>query len=390
MITTKLKDKQFVLLPDENAIKRSQSFRQSRFGLADLLHEISSDKRLRWCGYGAVNNEYVKVNLGLNANGNKCAGASGLIMCNRVWTCPNCSYKIANQRNQDLVNTFSSWRNNHGSLLFITFTLSHKRTDSLTSVWSALNKAWSFMLNGKAWDNFSTQYGVEGFVRATEITHGLNGWHTHFHTALFVHKGFDTDKALVDIRSYLSNRWSNGLAKSGFTASASIGVDLRRTYSDSGLSKYLNKFADELTKGNTKTAKSNNRTPFSILQDIKDSKDLGSHKTQTDLALWWEFEKISKGKRQLVISKKVRALVKLTPVDSTIDEYLIAPICVLTISKGSWYNLKQKRLTTTLYNKLENDTFSNVIIWLNENEIGYMVSAQSKLDENKEFLNGIK
>ena len=388
MITKKNKDMQFVLLPDTAAVKRSQSFRKVRYGLSDLLHEISSDKRVRWCGYGSVNNQYVSINLGLNKAGNKCAGASGLIMCNRVWTCPVCSYKISNQRNDDLKNTFSVWKEKHGSLLFITFTLSHKNTDTLETVWNAINNAWGFMLNGKAWNNFSTQYGVEGFVRATELTSGSNGWHTHFHTALFVNKGFDTDKAISEIKTYLSNRWSNGLAKSGFTASATIGVDVRRTYSDSGLSKYLNKFADEITGGNLKVAKSKNRTPFAILQDIKDSKDLGSHKTQRDLALWWEFEKVSKGRRQLVISKKVRSLVKLTPIDITVDEYLIDPITVLTISSGSWKHLKQQRLTAEFYSKLENDNFSDVLNWLLEYDVYYMVNACTKFPEYKEFLNG--
>lgn len=390
MITTKLNPRQFVLLPDLESVKRSQSFRKIRIGLSETLHEISSDKRLRWCGYGATNNEYINIRLGLNKQGNKCAGASGLIMCNRVWTCPVCSYKISNKRNDDLKNTFRVWKQEHGSLLFITFTLSHKRTDTLKSVWDALNKAWGFMLNGKAWDNFSTQYGVEGFVRATELTHGANGWHTHFHTALFVNQGFDDDKSVAEIKDYISNRWTNGLAKSGFTASASVGVDVRRTYSDSGLSKYLNKFADEITKGNTKIAKSNNRTPFAILQDVKDSKDLGSKKSQTDLALWWEFEKISKGRRQLVISKKVRALVKLTPIDETIDEYIIDPITVMTISPGSWRHLKQNRLLSEFYNRLENNTFVSVITWLNQNDVGYMLTAQSNLQENMEFLNGTR
>ena len=381
------KDKQFVLIADDTALKKSQGFRKARLGLADLLHEVSGDKRLRWCGYGAVNNSYITIRLGLDRNGNKRAGACGVIMCGRVWTCPVCSYKIANQRNDDLVNTFRVWKEKHGTLLFITFTLSHSKTMPLDKVWRGLDQSWKYMLNGKAWNNFSIQYGAYGFVRATELTHGSNGWHTHYHTALFVEKGFDSEKNIKEIREYLSNRWITALGKNGFSASASIGVDLRRTYSDSGLSRYLNKFANEITKGQVKTAKKQNRTPFAILQDIKDSKDFEGAKTQSDLSLWWEFERVSKGKRQLVISKKVRSLVALTPINDIEDDYIIAPVNVLTISSNNWVYLKQRKLLSEFYNLLETTDFASVLFWLSDNQIAYRVTSATTQQEYKELLN---
>ena len=381
--------KQFVLLPDKAILEKAQGFREARYQLSNLLHEISGDKRLRWCGYGAVNNIFVRINMGLTAQGHKRAGASGLIMCKRIWTCPVCSYKIANQRNKDLADTFRVWKQEHGSLLFITFTLSHKRNQPLKQVWDGINNAWALMLSGKSWHNFSTQYGAEGFVRATELTVGNNGWHVHYHTALFINKGFDTPKNIEVIREYLSNRWINSLNKFDFSASASIGVDVRRTYSDSGLSKYLNKFASELTQGHAKNAKSNNRTPFTILKEISESKDFNSNKTQRDLALWWEFEKVSKGRRQLVISKKVRALVKLTEIDMTSDDMIISPVTIMTISAVSWYKLKQARQVTNFYNKLETQDFASVLFWLSDLGISYTLTSAQHDEKNKELFNVI-
>lgn len=204
--------------------------------------------------------------------------------------------------------------------------------------------------------------GVLGTVRTVEATHGQNGWHLHVHALVFASAGaFADDDDLQSFGDRLHERWSRGVQNAGLPAptrkhgtdvrlvedggAAFVGSYLNKTVSDSSMKAGLEAAAGGLKKG-----RKSNRAPFQILRDAleaedhatryrwyarrdwepvtladgtramvvndRDSDDFGTvypidektglaHKPPSrDFELWHEWEKVSKGKRQIVWSQR--------------------------------------------------------------------------------------
>jgi hypothetical protein len=157
---------------------------------------------------------------------------------------------------------------------------------------------------GKHWRTLRELLGSDAYVRATEVTYGENGWHVHIHLLLLFDGPVSTDtvKAMAD---QLYKLWSRGLACAGFTASRRHGVDVRRcSGAEQGLERiagYFEKMTFEAAGGRFKSGRKGGRTPFEVLAD-----GLATGLAD-DLELWLEWERSSKGRRQLVWSRGLKA-----------------------------------------------------------------------------------
>ena len=147
-----------------------------------------------------------------------------------------------------------------------------------------------------------------GHITATEVTHGVNGWHPHYHILLFFTKPIDTK----DLRGFLAKCWQNCCDKSGLKIpSLEHGCDLRDgKYAD----KYVSKWglADEVTKGHIKKGKEGSATPWDLLRQSEEGCKKAGH-------LFQVFSDAFKGKRQLSWSKGLKSLLR---VDVREDEEL--------------------------------------------------------------------
>ena len=261
----------------------------------------------------------VAVRITETAEGRR-AGMAGLSTCGSVWACPVCSAKIAAGRQRDIEAACSFWEAQGGALAMATFTVAHRLTNSLTSVWDAVAAGWHSVTSGRAWKRNSATFGVEGWIRTVEVTHGDNGWHVHVHVALFLHHGLGAVERAT-LTAALLGRWRTGIAKHGFSASDRHGADVRMAHgrdAASVLSQYFTKgvyapdgtapaeLASELAGGIYKLSRgSSTRTPFRVLEDFLTTGDVD------DLDLWHEWERGSKGRRQTAWSKGLRTLVEL-------------------------------------------------------------------------------
>ena len=100
-------------------------------------------------------------------------------------------------------------------------------------------------------------------------------------------------------------RWDAALRRNGFDSTPVHGVDVRRIVGPSdGLAGYFGKAALELTSVWTKEGGAG-RTPFAILRDATETY------AADDLELWWEFERVSHGRKQLTWSTGRKDLRKL-------------------------------------------------------------------------------
>jgi hypothetical protein len=230
---------------------------------------------------------------------------SGLIVCGSVWTCPVCAAKISERRRLELQAAISQHRESGGDAYLLTLTTPHGRRDDLAQLLAMQAKALASFTAQRAVKAVFAEMGEIGRVRAFEVTHGRkgtnNGWHPHYHFLQFAKGGADAAQ-LMDWRTRLYLEWAKCCERAGLgTPSFQHGLDLQ---DGSKADKYLSKWGleCEMTKGHIKQAKAGGETPFDLLRAV-----LADKSDRQAAALFSEFGRVFKGKRQLSWSRGLRA-----------------------------------------------------------------------------------
>lgn len=251
-----------------------------------------------------------------------------------MWSCPVCSERILAGRQQELADAIASWETMGGRVALLTLTMRHNRGQALADLWDVLSYAWNKVTSGRTWDRLQGSYGTPmertvtsgarrgqtvvesriGWARVVETTHGASGWHVHLHVALFL-PGTATQDHAEDLAGSMFAAWRSALVRKGMRApSDSHGVDVSMSADRSRLGEYFAKntyssdparLALELARGDLKLARSGNRTPFRILADV------AAYGLAEDVGLWEEWERSSRGRRQLTWARGFRDLVLL-------------------------------------------------------------------------------
>ena len=324
--------------------------RAERMAARRVLAEFTNLPRVAGCGRTSVL-PGGEVNLKVSDFADKAkrkAGFGGLHTCGSLWVCPVCSAKITVRRAQELEQVLDWNARRGGSTALATFTVRHNRGHSLDELWNiAIRKGWRSMTENRAWKEGRKYLGIDHYIRATEVTHGANGWHVHLHVLLF----FDRPVSEEMVRAFqasLYDLWSAALDRFGFEASQEHGVDVRLAEAKShleALGKYMSKLVFEASGGRFKKGREGGRTPFEILADFI------STGLEADAILWWEYEKISKGKRQLTWSRGLKAAAGLTEVtDEEIAKEEIDGDQMITMPNSTWrvvYRVAEKLLDAT-------------------------------------------
>lgn len=302
-------------------VERGRLRRADRYIARSHLWDLSTLKRVRLCGKVSVRQDKTVAVRHAIRDGRASVGYAGLYTCGSVWACPVCSAKIARHRQGEIEQTCAWWERQGGTLAMATFTVSHRRGQSLKSVWKAVTDGWHEITSGRAWKRNSATFGIEGWIRVLEVTHGANGWHVHVHTLFLLHHGLAQFEQHA-LSAALLGRWRTGIGKHGFSASSRRGVDLRQLHGADParvLADYFTKGVYspdgtaaavaglELARGDLKETRSGgSRTPFRILYDLLEYGDAD------DAELWAEWEQGSYRKRQMAWSKGLRELVRIT------------------------------------------------------------------------------
>ncbi|MGP9489520.1 hypothetical protein ACT3R5_13220 [Glutamicibacter sp. AOP5-A2-7] len=288
----------------------------------------------------------------------------------------------------------------------VTMTVSHNRHNALKDVWDAVSSGWGSVTSGGVWNNTETKqeyvarlaeweasglaheeakrlgqkppraprgwhrrqhpeikrgdkakYGVLGWARAVEVTRGVNGWHVHIHAVIVLAGRQQAHERAYALGRSMHVRWNKGIAKKGFTSSKEHGlrVDVSEG-AERQLAEYLAKagepekavrnsvekvgkaLAREATLGQHKIAKHGGRTPFQVLADLH-------HGDAEDWAVWTEWLRDSKGRRQLTWSAELRELAGL--LDEKSDEEIAAEEIgseddtILVLPIESWRELRK-------------------------------------------------
>jgi hypothetical protein len=263
----------------------------------------------------------------------KSAHYGGLIVCGSVWMCPVCAAKISERRRLELEEATGAWT---GRLVLATFTLQHRSSDPLLALLDDLQGAVRKMRSGRAWMAFQERYGVAGTIRALEVTHGVNGFHPHQHVLFFVAAGID----VAQFREELRARWGASVAAVGRYASPRWGLDVQD--STAKIADYVAKWgkepkwttARELAKSVSKRGRLDGLSMLELLEAYVVLGDRSSG------ALWREYATVFKGRKQLVWSKGLRALLGLAGVEKSdaeiVEEAVEDAIVLAQLDLSAW------------------------------------------------------
>lgn len=325
---------------------------------------------VRTCGrHGVMPDGSVRIRA-TGSGEDRRAGFSGLASCGSVWSCPMCSERILAGRQHELADGLRAWTDRGGSVAFVTLTMRHRAGQGLRFLWDALSKAWDSANKGRAWQTAKAKYSVAGFVRVVEVTHGASGWHVHVHAA-FLLDGHVSAKDVDDMGCVLFQPWRAALVRAGLDApiARSGGMVAKLWTGEAGvMADYFAKntyeidasrAALELARGDLKQARSGNRTPFRILADFL---TMG---VADDLDLWHEWEAGSKGRRQMLWSRGLRDLLRLSP--EATDQELAAEELgselddLVELDASAWRLVRNGSLQAAVLDAAEADDSGNVL-----------------------------
>lgn len=353
-----------------NIVTPSQEKRRERYTLRSALQSCTPSKRFKQCGKTPVTGGGVMLRKTTTKDGER-AGLAGLSTCGSVWLCPVCSAKVSTQRADEVARITEAGMKAGLKVYLATFTVRHDRWHSLEEVWDGIGKGWRAITSGRAGQALRDKYGLEGWLKATEVTWGAgNGWHVHLHVLMFFKHSEGSVEAL---KLTLWKAWKRGISKAGFNAQANAGgLDFREAKDGSGrLGSYLTKqarsLAQEAVLGSQKIAKGENLTPFQLGAYALETGDVEA------LEAWEEYARISHGKKQITWSKGIRELADLEPEQSdeeiAREELGSSADDVLLLPSETW---RRTRLEAWhMLDLLENDGLEAVENWLKAKGLPY-------------------
>ncbi|MFI6730912.1 protein rep [Streptomyces atratus] len=292
--------------------------RDAQFEMREALRAVSGLERLEKCGLAVLKGGVTPV----LRNGR--AGYAGVVTCGSVHVCPCCATSIRRVRQDELDQVGQFWECQSCGLVMMTLTMRHYERDALADLEEKQRQAWKagFGMNaGRAWRQAKKDFGIRGFVRAWEVTHGPNGWHCHYHVLLFLARPLASGR-VEELQHLAFEVWSAALVKVGARMPVEISekdgkpVGVKIDAPDRGesgqMARYLMKGQDgktrwgiaaELTRQDVKQGQGGHRTPFEIAHDAI----AGDARS---IELWQEFVVTATGVRSLYWSNGLRKLLR--------------------------------------------------------------------------------
>lgn len=230
----------------------------------------------------------------------------GVQVCGSVWGCPLCAASISERRRLDLAEAIVAANVQGLQVVLMTLTIRHGVGDDVRDMLRRMSDARRRMTSGRRGVAWRIAVGLRGSVRALEVTHGVNGWHPHYHILLFLGPHRLT---LEQIAAGYGERWIAACVKAGLPAPL---PGVACTVQDGmWASAYVSKWGlpEELAKAHVKHARARvGRTPMDLLRAYADDGDVRAGE------LWREYAAAFKGQRQLWWSRGLRAMLGLPDV----------------------------------------------------------------------------
>ena len=263
----------------------------------------SKFRRVLGCCRTIVKGDSVKI-VRSAASGN--AAYHNLLTCGNVWACPVCAAKIQARRGEEISRAVD-WAYSHGyKVAMITRTQPHHAGQALADIIAGHCAATRIFKAGRWYQDFKGALGVIGSIRASEVTHGQNGWHWHSHELLL----YKDEQALRDYSLAIKGRWiacceSAGLQIADKGAMMAYGVDIMTgCHATDYLAKLGRSWGVDKEISRASAKRGAGLTPFELAE-------------AGEAELFAEYLLATAGKAQLVWSRGLKAMVG---VDDVTDE----------------------------------------------------------------------
>jgi len=253
------------------------------------------------------------------------AAYSGLYRCGDFWRCPSCRVTLGIRRARQIEAALRAHVDAGGSALLATYTVPHDRDESLPVVLARLAGTWRRYAKSALRDVLGRHY--VGNVRSLEVTHGVHGWHPHYHALLFVAGGLPY---LTPVAVSLSERWSE-------VAGADWRADVRQVARDgvAAVARYLT--TDGVAGAAFEMANPASKIPAGrsypeLLYDY------GRFRSSVDAALVYEYAASLHGVHHLTISPRLRKQYDFTDPASGWSEIADEDVLAL-LDSGEWLSI---------------------------------------------------
>jgi hypothetical protein len=273
--------------------------------------------------------------------GSGAAGWQGVATCGSVHVCPVCMPVVRMTRAAELERAGQVWESvvmpttdpdtgktepgTARGLVLVTLTMRHYARQTLSLLVQRQREAWkrAFGQNAlRTTKRIRKVLGVVGHVRSWETTHGDNGWHCHYHVAVFLEERPDARRVRL-LERLIYRAWADALEKVGAyrpTAAHAVRVDAPIAGTAGKIARYLMKGQDgkwgaaqEMTLAHAKTGRKGHRMPLQIARGAADG-------DERDIELWREYEAAATGIRSLYWSNGLRkVLAELMELDDRGD-----------------------------------------------------------------------
>lgn len=230
----------------------------------------------------------------------------GLMACGSVWTCPICASKIAERRRSEIRQAMDNAAAKGLNVHFVTLTVPHGIGDDINELLKGLRGALKRLSQGKYGVSVQLKGALVGYIRTLEVTHGLNGWHPHYHLLVFTDAGTSIEK----VKSIYAPAWQRACRLAGLPIpSDEHGCTVQ---DGSKAADYASKWGleDEMTKSHIKQTRRKGATPWGLLRCILDGDD-PEYPAEKATALFRLYANAFKGSRQLYWSNGLRAKLEI-------------------------------------------------------------------------------
>ena len=303
--------------------------------------------------------------------------------CGSVWVCPDCSYKISQERKKELAEAMKGCRDKGLHVAMLTLTVPHYLGDDLKTLLKKMSKAkHSLWTNRNSREYLADQFPMVGHITATEVKYSdNNGFHPHFHILCFLDKQYAAED-LQTIESELYELWADKCVKSGLgRPNRRNGIDLKMgSNNEDMLADYISKWgmAEEMTQAHLKVGKKNmsSLTMWEVLELAQmeaSTKDKYSYIFKT-------YAESFKGRRQLFWSKGLKELLKIEVKDdeeiANAEEENTEIYDAMFLSPQDWWTICYHKIRAEFLELVESDFRENGI--------------QTDLKSVREFLIGLK
>jgi hypothetical protein len=290
-----------------------------------------------------------------------------------------CAAKVGSVRAVEIGTVVASAQSQGFDVAMVTLTVRHDRGQRLRPLWDAVAGCWHSTVSRKGWDLDVERHGIEGWVRANEVTWSArNGWHPHVHALVIARAGLDVER----LGSSMWNRWASATQRAGLASPLIEASDWQLVTGSASATKmgeYLSKGIEnagsigrELVGSTGKTARYRHSTitPWQVLTEFIENGEVHMKNT------WGEWELASKGRRQLGWSKGVRDRFGVgqeqSDEDIAAEEVGSREDTVCEITPAGWESLVRRPwLIPMPLQIIEQEGWYALQTWLIANEVEY-------------------